>query len=328
LAREAASRDKLYSSHIRDESNYSVSLFNAIEEAIAIGRQSGVRVQISHLKCLGRPTWGRAQDVLDRIARARKEGLDVASDQYPYTATSTGLSGAIFPRWSQVGGREILIKNLSDKAFLIRLYEGIKENIDRRGGAEHIVIARYVPNPKFEGLDLVEIGRILECNPIEAAIRIYQGSDAQVVSHSLQESDLETIARDPWIAVGSDGDSVSVDGILSLGRPHPRSYGTFPRFLGRYTRERNLVTLAEAIRKMTLLPANRLGLTHRGRVMPGAWADLVVFNPDTVSDLATFDKPHAYPLGIRDVVVNGIPAVLNAEYTGNRAGKVIRKFGD
>ena len=326
LAREAASRGKLYSSHIRDESDYSVSLFNAVEEAIAIGRQSTTRVQISHLKCLGAPVWGRASDLLERIDRARREGLDVAADQYPYTATSTSLSGAIFPRWSQVGGRDALLGSLADLEFRCRLYQGIQENLDRRGNAERIVIARHRANPNLEGLSLAAIAERLGCDPVEAAIRVYQEGEAQVVTHSLEEADVETIASSSWVAVGSDGSSLKTEGLLSTGRPHPRSYGTFPRFLGHYVRERKVVSLPEAIRKMTLLPATRLGLTQRGRVAPGLWADLVVFDPDTVTDSATFEEPHQYPLGIRDVLVNGVAVVLAGDYTGERPGKVLRHF--
>ena len=328
LAREAARRDKLYSSHIRDESDYSVSLFNAVEEAIAIGRLSAARVQVSHLKCLGRPVWGRAPDLLERIARARQEGLDVAADQYPYTATSTSLSGAIFPRWSQVGGRDVLLESLANQEFRRRLHGGIQDNLDRRGDAERVVIARHRANPELEGLSLAGVARRLGCDPVEAAIRVYQAGEAQVVTHSLEEADVEIIAAGPWVAVGSDGNSLKTEGPLSGGRPHPRSYGTFPRFLARYVREKKVVSLPEAVRKMTLLPAARLGLTQRGRVAPGLWADLVVFDPETVADAATFDNPHRYPVGVRDVVVNGVPVVLAGDYTGARPGKLLRRFAD
>lgn len=328
LAREASKRGKLYSSHIRDEGDYSVGLFSALQEAIEIGRIAGVRVQISHLKCMGPATWGKADMLLERLERGRAEGVDVAGDQYPYTAGSTYLAAAAFPRWAQVGGRDALLQNLKDAAFQARLRTAIADNYTRRGGAERVVIA-YLPQRRdLEGMSIAQIADRWGVDPVEATLRVYQEGEAFVVIHQMEEQDVERIAGYPWAAVGSDGSSLRAEGPLSAGKPHPRSYGCFPRFLARYWRERRRVSLEEAVRKMTSLPASRLGLTRRGRIAPGFWADIVCFDPKTVGDTATFQEPHRYPQGIPHVLVNGVPVVRNGEYTGQRPGKVLRRFDD
>ena len=328
LAAEAAQRGKLYSTHMRDESDYSISLFGSVEESIAIGRLSGVRVQISHLKCIGPATWGRSRDLLERIDSARAAGVDVAADQYPYTASSTSLVGGVFPRWAQVGGREGTLAGLENEDFHERLRSDIRENFERRGGPDQIVIASCPHDRELEGLSLSEIASNWGFDPMETSIRLYQQGEPMVIMHSIQESDVEVIAGGRWVAVGSDGSSLSTEGVLSAGKPHPRAYGTFPRYLARYVRESRLVSLEEAIRKMTWLPASRLGLTRRGRITPGMWADLVVFDPATVADTATFQAPHSYAVGIPHVVVNGVPVVKDSAFNGSTPGRLLRGFDD
>jgi N-acyl-D-amino-acid deacylase len=328
LAAVASARRKLYSTHMRDEGSHSVGLFVALNEAIEIGRRTGIRVQISHVKCSGPAVWGRAGDVLDLFDRTRREGIDLAGDQYPYTAASTSLTGALFPRWALEGGREATLKRLVNTAERQRLHADIAAMFTKWSSPEGVVIARFVPDPSLEGQHMAQIAGTLRCDPAEAAMRLYERGEASVIAHAMQEADVETIARHPWIAVGSDGSSLSADGMLSVGKPHPRSYGTNPRYLARFVRQRQLVTLPEAVRKMTLLPATRLGLTRRGRVAPGFAADLVVFDPETVADTATFEAPHSYPTGIPHVVVNGVLVIENGAFTGQTPGRVIRGFGD
>ena len=328
LATEAAKQGKLYSTHMRDESDYSISLFGSVEESIAVGRLSGVRVQISHLKCVGPASWGKGQELLDRIDRARTEGLDVAADQYPYTASSTSLSGGVFPSWALTGGRKGLLAGLEAEDFWDKLHGDIEVNFQRRGGPDMIVLANFAPDRTLEGKSLAEIAKIRGIDPMSTAIYLYQETEAMVIMHSLKETDVQEIASGRWVAVGSDGNSVSTEGVLSAGKPHPRSYGTFPRFLGRYVRENKVVSLAEAIRKMTELPASRLGLTHRGRIAPGMWADLAIFDPETVADTATFESPHSYATGICHVVVNGVPVIKEGEFSGATPGRLLRKFDD
>ena len=328
LAEVASQRSKLYSTHMRDEGSHSVGLFVAINEAIEIGRRTGIRVQISHVKCMGPSVWGRAADVLDLFERTRREGIDIAGDQYPYTAGSTSLTGALFPRWALDGGREATLKRMASPSDRRRLHADINELFSKWRATNSIFIARFVPDPHFEGMDMVQIGDEMGCDPAEAVIRLYDGGEAQVIGYGMQDADVDTIASHPLISVGSDGSSLSTEGVLSVGQPHPRSYGTNPRFLAQYVREHHLVSLEEAIRKMTALPASRLGLTRRGRIAPGFAADLVVFDPQTVEDTATFQAPHSYPTGIPHVAVNGVLVVENGQFTGQTPGQVIRSFND
>ena len=328
LADEAARRGRVYSTHMRDEGAGTVGLFVAINEAIEVGRHTGIRVQISHVKCVGGLMWGRAADALEVFERARDEGIDVAGDQYPYAASSTSLTGAMFPRWALSGGRDATLRRMADPPQRDRMLADVKTRFDVGRGPDATVIARYVPRPRFEGMTLTEIASEMESEPEEAVLSLYLDGDASVISHGMREEDVEVIARHPLISVASDGTSISTEGVLSTGLPHPRSYGTNPRFLARYQRERGLVSLPEAIRKMTTLPAQRLGLTRRGRIAPGFAADIVALDPDSVTDTATFQAPHSYAKGIPHVAVNGVMVVESNEFTGQTPGKVIRGFGD
>ena len=328
LAAVAAARGKLYSTHMRDEGSHNVGLFVALNEAIEIGRRTGIRVQISHVKCMGPAVWGRAGDVLDLFERTCREGIDIAGDQYPYLAGSTSLTGALFPRWSLEGGRDATLRRLAHTQDRRQLHADITANFRKWSDPEGIAIARFVPDPHFEGMNMVQIATELGCDPAEAALRLYERAEAAVIARAMQDADVEAIACHPLIAVGSDGSSLAASGVLSVGKPHPRSYGTNPRFLAQFVRQRRLMSLPEAIRKMTTLPASRLGLTRRGRLAPGYAADLVVFDPDMIADTATFEAPHSYPTGVAHVAVNGVLVVEHGAFTGHTPGKVIRSFAD
>ena len=326
LSTVVAKRNKLYSTHLRDEGSQSVGLMVALNEAIEVGRRTGVRVEISHVKCKGPAVWGRAEDILDLFERSRREGIDIAGDQYPYTASSNGLTGALFPRWSLVGGRQATLSRMSDPVANRRIVSEMEKTFHLYGGSEKVVIARLPSNPGYEGLSLRRIADELNCSPAEAALQIYARGDGQVVVHALSEQDMDVIAAHPLISVASDGSSLSTEGVLAVGKPHPRSYGTYPRFIAQFVRKKKRVALTQAIRRMTMLPASRLGLTHRGRIAPGFAADLVVFAPDTVADTASFESPHSYPVGIPHVIVNGSLVIEDGEFTGKKPGKVIRDF--
>lgn len=328
LAVATAERGKLYSTHMRDEGAANVGLFPSINESIEVARRTGVRLEISHVKCQGPSVYGQANQLLDHFDRAKTEGIDIAGDQYPYTAGSTSLTGAMFPRWSLEGGRESTLTRMADPSTRSRMLEDIDTLYPQEGGPDGIVIARFTPKPQYEGMTMAEIAKDLGCTPAEAALRLYEDGDGSAVSHFMVDADVDLIARHPLISVASDGSSLSTEGLLSAGQPHPRSYGTNPRFLGRFVREGQLVSLEEAIRKMTSLPAERLGLTRRGRIAPGYAADLVVFDPESVAETGTYEAPHSYAVGIPHVAVNGVMVIENDRFTGQTPGVLIRGFGD
>ncbi len=318
-----------YSSHIRNESNY---LLEAVDEAIAIGERAGVPVEISHHKAAGSENWGKVNDSLRMIEEARKRGVDVTCDVYPYTAGSTDLSACI-PTWAHEEGLSNLVSRLGDKKIRSRLkheiIEGIPrwEDLARQAGWENIIISQFDPDRSLEGKSVAEIAKLRDRDPIDTAFDLLVESKgvAQIVIFEMNEQDVETVLRYPGSMIGTDGSSYAPYGKLHVGKPHPRNYGTFPRVLGRYIRDKKILRLEEAVRKMTSLPARRLGLLDRGLLAEGMQADVTIFDPDTVLDLATYQDPHRYPQGIRYVIVNGEAAVENGEHIGARAGMVLRR---
>ena len=326
IAEEVGKRNKLYSTHQRDEGTISVGLFTSLNEAIETGRRAECKVQISHVKCDFQKVWGKADKVLELIENAVDEGLDVAGDQYPYPRSSTGITGALFPRWSLSGGREETLKIMANEDSRPGLIDGINEIIDQGIGPEAVLIARYVPDESLEGKTLAEISDLMRMPPAETVLSMYEQGDAMVIEYSMDEQDVDNFAKHPLIAVASDGSSVSTEGILSVGKPHPRSYGTNPRFLQKFVNEKKLVSIQEAVRKMTSMPAQRLGLTNRGRLTPGYAADVVIIDLPNVEEKATFVDPHQYSKGITHVIVNGEIVIKDEEFTGKTPGKMITDF--
>ncbi|MCH7739776.1 MAG: D-aminoacylase [Chloroflexi bacterium] len=324
LATEAAERGVLYSTHPRSESNDGCGLLVAITEAIEIGRRTGVRVQISHIKCNGTYVWGRAGQVLDLIEDARREGLDVAGDQYPYTISSAGLSGVLFPRWSQAGGRQATLARMEDDDLRARMRDGIEIGLVRYQGPEGVVVANYAPDSSLDGKTLGEIADGMGVDPREAALKLYEQGEASVVLHSMSDEDVDLITRAPYVSMGSDGSSLRTTGPLSSGVPHPRNYGASARYLARTVRERKIIGLAEGIHRMTGMPAERLQLSRRGRIAAGYFADIAIFDPGTVQDNATEPDPHQYATGVSHVLVNGAFAVRDGQPTGETPGRVLR----
>ena len=324
LARILAARGALYASHIRSESE---GLFDSLGEAIAIGRESGARVQVSHLKALGRANWGRSGEALAVIAAARGEGVDIACDQYPYAASATTLA-AVIPHWAQAGGVCRMLDRLADRELSGEIAAEIGREIAAREGAEGIVIANCGSpgNRAFSGRTIAEVARRWGVPPAEAVIRLMVEKRGAVgaIFFSMSEEDVVRILADPQVAVGSDGHGL--DAVADAGEAtHPRSYGTFPRVLGRYVRELNVLTLEAAVRKMTSLPASRLGLTDRGLIRPGFAADLVLFDPGTVDDPADYAHPHRYAQGVVQLQVAGEAVIENGRLTGLRPGRVLRR---
>ena len=324
LATILARHDVLYASHIRGESE---ELAAALDEAIAIGAESGARVQVSHLKAMGRSNRGRGIELLESLTAARAAGVDIGADQYPYDASATTLT-AVVPEWAHAGGTQALLGRLADPALREVLQAEIGREMARREGAAGIMVTdcRSAHNRRLSGKTVARIAAGWGCSPEEAVVRLVLEEEGRVgaIFFSMAEEDVATILADPLVAVGSDGHGLN--SAADTGEAtHPRSYGTFPRVLGRYVREEKLLSLASAIHKMTALPARRLGFADRGLVRPGFAADLVLFDPVTVSDLSTYAEPHRYAIGIVHLLVDGRPVIRDGRLTGDRPGRVLRK---
>ncbi len=324
IARVAGRMGGIHISHMRDEA---AGVLASVRETIRIGEEGGLPTQVTHHKIIGRPNWGASRATLRLVEDARARGVDVTIDQYPYTASSTGTS-ALFPQWSLAGGPPALARRLQDPAQRAKIKAGIVERLtnDRGGGgAKNVVMASCAFDASLAGKSLADITArkgvpVTMENAAETMIELQlRGGGCQAVFHSIDEQDVERIIAAPYTMIASDGEIP----IFGSGAPHPRSYGTFARVLARYVRERGVLTLEEAVRKMTSMPAARLRLPDRGLLRPGMKADVVVFDPATVADRATFLKPHQYAAGFADVVVNGQPVILNGELTANRPGRVL-----
>jgi len=324
LAGEVAPFGGAYTSHYRDESTYSVGLIAAVDEVIDVGRVAGIPAVLTHVKALGPFVWGYGAAIVKRVERARAEGVQVFADQYPYTASATGLESALLPRWSQAGGRDSLLARMDDPATMARIREGMVEGLARRGGADRIQFRRYVPDPSIEGRLLSQLSVERGEDPIDTAIDLIRAGSVSIVSYNMHDDDVETLMVQPWTMTSSDGDLVP----MGEGVPHPRTYGAFARKIRLYVNERGVVRLEDAIRSMTSLPALVFGMPERGVLRPGAAADIVVFDLDAVRDRAEFTDPHHYSEGMAHVLVNGVPAIRDGAFTGERPGRVLKKGGD
>ncbi len=324
LARVAGRLGGIHVSHMRDEA---AGVLESVRETIAIGEEGGLPTQVTHHKLIGKASWGRSTDTLRLVEEARRRGVDVTIDQYPYTASSTALAAALFPAWALEGGQAAVRKRLQSPSDRERIRETAIEKIrNERGGGEpaNIQIAACGFDRSLEGKNLAQIasGRGLAPtveNAADVAIDIVERGGASGIFHAISEEDVGRILVSPLTMVASDGEIP----VFGKGAPHPRSYGTFARVLGIYVREKGLLTLEEAVRKMTSFPAARLGLPDRGLVRPGQRADLVVFDPATVRDRSTFDAPHQYAEGVALVVVNGEVVLDGERMTGARPGRVL-----
>lgn len=327
LAKVAADSGGIYTSHLRNEG---AKLFESVAEAIEIGRQARIPVVLTHHKSVGQPNWGKSVTTLAMIDSARTAGIDVMADQYPYTASSTALA-ALFPPWSLEGGDSAFRRRAKDPALLDSLTLGIIWNLENdRGGGEirRVQFASVSWNRSLEGRTLHDwaVERGLEPTPANGAKLVVEGQlagGASMIYHVMDEADVQRIMRHPVTMIASDG-ALSRPG---MGVPHPRSYGTFPRVLGVYVRERQVLSLEEAVRKMTSLPAQRLGLRDRGRIAEGNVADITIFDPTVVNEQGTWTNPHQYPVGIPYVIVGGVPVVDMGQFTDRRPGQVLRRKG-
>ena len=318
LARVAARHGGFYASHIRDEGT---GVLGAINEALTIGREAGLPVHISHLKASGRRAWGMAADEIALIDKARKAGQAVSADQYPYIASSTSLKATLIPTSFREGSQKDYLSRLNDAEQLARLRPLVERDIKRHQGGKDIRIARYAPKPAWQGKDLAAIAALEKKPAADIVLDIESHGGAQVVIFSMNEEDVRLIMRQPFVATASDGASMlpSSDTV-----PHPRSYGCFPRKIGRYAIEDKILTLEQAIRSASGLPADILHLPERGYLKENYYADVVIFDPRTFRDTATFDKPHQYATGVRYLFVNGQLAIDDGKFTDVLAGKVLR----
>jgi len=331
LAQAAKEYGGMYSTHIRDEGE---GVFKAIEEAINVGKGANIRVDIIHMKIAHKKLWGRANEIIAMVQKARDEGFDIRANVYPYTAGQNNLS-SIIPPWAFDGGREKMLERLRDPALRPRLRREILNGLpgwynhylatgDGWGGMI-LVALKNEKNLPFQGKRMSELIAARGGNPADVLMDVLleeNGTVPTVFFHHSEE-DMQLILKQPWTSIGSDGTAVSPDGPTGKTHPHPRYYGTFPRVLGRYARDLKVISLPEAVKKMTSMNADKLGIADRGRLKPGNWADITIFDPATVADRATFENPHQFPVGIPYVIVNGEVTIDNGQHTGALAGQVI-----
>ncbi len=326
LSKVAASHGGIYTSHLREEG---LGLLDGVAEAISIADEASIPVVLTHHKAIGQPMWGKSEKTLAMVEQARLQGLDVMVDQYPYTASYTSIS-VLIPPWSMEGGRyDKFAERCQDSILRDSIKAGIVYNIinDRGGGdLKRIQLAKFNWKPELEGKTLFDwaVAESMEPTPENGAELVIQAQlhrGASAIYHAMSEEDVERIMKHPMTMIASDGRITAFD----KGFPHPRVHGTFPRVLGHYARDKGLFSLEEAIRKMTTLPAQRMGLEDRGILKVGAKADVVIFNPDKIIDKATFEKPHQYPEGIHYVIINGDVVLDNGTFFDLRKGIVLRK---
>ena len=332
LATVAAAKGGVYASHIRGEGD---TLMEAADEALTVGREAGLPVQIAHLKASGPDNWHKMPLVIERIESARADGLDVTADMYSYRASNTGL-GALLPHWAHVGGAEACVERLKDPAVRRRIHDEGKHRkpgpawagYDERYIAS-IVISYCPPHPEYDGRYLHEVAAERGQDPLDAAMDILIESTLTtiIIIFSMKEENVALGLSRPWVMIGTDGASRYFEGPHTAGKPHPRNFGTFPRVLGKYCREDGLFSLEEAVRKMTSLPAGKFRLNQRGLLREGHYADIVVFDSQAVADVATFAEPRQRPRGIPWVFVNGQAAIADGRQTGARPGRVLRHGG-
>jgi dihydroorotase/N-acyl-D-amino-acid deacylase len=323
LARAAARHGGVYASHIRGEDDV---VLQALEEAISIGREARIPVEIWHLKVSLRKNWGRMKEVIGRIERARAEGVDVSADVYPYVAASNGLVATV-PEWAQAGGTEEMIRRFHDPRLRPRILREVRSALEREPPSS-IQLASCV-NPalrKYMGRRLDDVAREMGKPAEEALLEVVEADRAQgwAVRFWMSEDDVRMAIQRPWVSFVTDNPGQAIDGPFAHDLAHPRAFGAMPRVLGRYVREEKLLTVEEAVRKMTSLAARRVRLFDRGILRPGMAADLVVFDPDRVRDLATFEDPLRYAEGISHVVVNGKLVLDGGAMTGERPGRPLR----
>jgi len=331
LAKVAAEYNGVYASHIRSESS---DLISALDEFITICKEAKISGEIYHLKAAGKENWDKLDKVISKIEKARNEGLNIAADIYPYTAGATGLS-AMMPPWAKGGGDDALIERLKNPAIRQKIKLQIQTSFTRwenfywmADGGENILVSYLSEkNKDMQGKTIAEIATLRNLDEIDTIFEllIEESGGGGGIYFLMPEENVIKKMQLPWVSFCTDEDAYRPVGLMSKRNPHPRAYGTYPRILGKYIREQNVITLKEAIRKMTSLPAEKLGLKNRGLIKQGYAADINIFDSDKIIDKATYTEPHQFPEGIHYVIVNGIMVVTNGKHTGAQPGKALFK---
>ncbi len=334
LSRVAAAYGGRYISHIRNEGN---QLLEAVDELITIAREAEIGAEIYHLKAAGESNWAKLDEVFKRVESARAEGLDITADIYNYTAGATGLDAAM-PPWVQEGGHDTWVARLKDPAIRARVIEEMKQDSDEwenlylaAGSPENLILIGFKNDDlkHLTGKTLAEVAKQRGASPEDTMIDLVIEDDSRVGTayFLMSEENVKKKIAQPWVAFDSDAESLAPEGVFLKSNPHPRAYGTFARLLGKYVRDEQVISLSEAIRRLTSFPAKNLGIKERGALKEGYYADIAVFDPGTIQDHATFAEPHQYATGVHHVLVNGVPVLLDGEHTGATPGRFVKGPG-
>jgi N-acyl-D-aspartate/D-glutamate deacylase len=313
LAKIAAAKGGLYDSHLRDESSYTIGLIGAVAEAIRIGREAHLPIHISHIKALGTDVWGQSDTVIALIKHARAEGMAVTADQYPYTASGSSVGASLLPRWAEAGGRDSLRERINDPMIRGKLVKEMETNLRRRGGPGTLLITS-TRDTTILGKRLDAIAKLRGVSPVDAALQIILAGGASVASFNMNERDIENFMKQDFIVTGSDGS----DG-------HPRKYGTFPKLFHEYVVQKHVLTLSRAVQRSSAETAKILGLTDRGLLAPGAFADVIAFDSLAFADRSTYEQPTQLAEGMKYVLVNGVLTIDNGKHTGATAGRALHR---
>lgn len=313
LAKVVAKNNGIYDSHIRDEGSYSIGLKGAIEEAIEIGRQAKLPIHIAHIKCLGVDVWNQSNEIIELIENARKEGIDVTADQYPYDASATSLKAATVPRWAESGGKDSLFFRYNQPQLKTQILKETKENITRRGGPEKLLFVQ-TDDSMYVGKNLLEVAERLQL-PAEAVVyEVLKDRGVRVASFNMTQNDIYNFMKQPWVVTGSDGNS-----------GHPRKYGSFPRKYHKYVQQEKVITLPTFINGSTSKTAENLKIPNRGKLQEGYFADVIIFNPKTFKDVADYSNAFELATGLEFSIINGKLSVENGKFTEQLNGKVLTK---
>jgi N-acyl-D-amino-acid deacylase len=332
ISKVAARHHGIYISHMRSEGN---RLIEAVDELIRISREAGLPAEIYHLKAAGQANWPKMDRVIEMVEAARKSGLHITADMYTYTAGGTGLDAAM-PPWAEDGGYDALFKRLGDRAQRAKIAQAIRTPTDAwenlylaAGSADRVLLVEFKSDAlkPMTGKTLAEVARLRGTSPEETIMDLVREDRSRIgtIYFLMSDDNLKKQIQLPWVSFASDAGSIAAEGVFLKSSAHPRAYGSFARVLGKYVRDDHVLSLPDAIRKLAALPSENLGLDRRGLLKPGMFADVVVFDPATIADRATFEQPHVYAVGVRDVFVNGVQVLKDGDHTGKKPGRALKR---